>query len=161
MKGRARRARLDERCIWRQMMREFESLRDWKCRRRRRHGRTCQGDNGADRANVIRVLIRIVAGRRKLLGGLERRRSLHRNRMEVAKRKPKLDGERKQRSSRAISDVRSEPLHADTHPVSESRGISALPTLLCNVAGNVARRQSQPICRSPEFISLCDFRNVR
>ena len=98
------------------LARQFDGLRQrqgrWCCG----HGRARQSDNGTDGAEIIRVLIRIRSRRRQLLSGLYRRRSLCRNRMEVAERKRKLNGERKQRSSRAKSDLRPHPLHADHAP---------------------------------------------
>ena len=121
MKGRARRARVDERCIHR-WMRKFESLRDRQGRRCRRHGRTCQGDHGADRANIIRMPIRILARRRKLLGGLDRRRNLRCDSMKMAEQQRKLNCQRKQRDLRAKFDVRSKPLHAETRLESEAEG---------------------------------------
>ena len=100
----SRRARLDERCVDRRV-RKFEDLRDRQRRRHRRHGRACQSDNGANRAKIIRMLIGVAAGRRQLLGGLDRRRSLWCNWVEVAERQHKLDRQRKQRGVRSPSDV--------------------------------------------------------
>lgn len=109
------RARLDGRCIDRRM-RKFEDLRDRQRRRRRRHGRACQSDNGANRAKIIRMLIGVATGRRKLLSGLDRRRGLRRNCVEMAERQCKLNDERKKRKPRAKSDLRPDPLHADSAP---------------------------------------------
>jgi hypothetical protein len=57
-----------------------------------------------------------------LLGGLEFRRGLPRNRMEMSKRQRKLDDKRQQRQARAVFDVRSEPLHANKRLEPEIEG---------------------------------------
>lgn len=94
-----------ERYIYRRM-REFERLRG------RQHGRGCrdnsarQGDNGADRAEIIR-LVRVMAGRGQLLRGeLEGRRRCDRcDSVEMSERQHKLDRQGKQRNLRTSSDI--------------------------------------------------------
>ena len=83
MKCRARGARLNGRRVGCDAH-EFKGLRYRQCRWRCGHRRARERGDGADRAKIIRMLIRIVAGRRQLLGGLDRRRSLRRERVEVA-----------------------------------------------------------------------------
>ncbi len=61
------------------------------------------------------VLIRTGSGQ-LLLDGLDRRRGLGRNRVEVTERQRELDGERKQREPCASFDVRPHPLHRDNVP---------------------------------------------
>jgi hypothetical protein len=116
LKRGARRVQMKE-CRIRRSTRQFDGLRDRQCRRRCGHGRARQSDNGTDGAEIIRLLIRIGARCRQLLRGLYRRRRLRCDRVEMAERKRKLDGERKQRRSRAKSDVRPDPLHADNAPL--------------------------------------------
>ena len=115
MKRRAGVARKNERRIyWR--MRAFKDLRDGQRRRRCGHGCGRHGDNSADGAKIIRMLIAVVARRRQLLGRLDRRRCLRRDRMDVAERKRKLDDERKQCCPRARLDIRPYPLHVEDAP---------------------------------------------
>jgi hypothetical protein len=99
--------------------RGFDGLRYRQRRGRRGHARAGHGDDGADRAIVVGVLIRIVAGRWRLLRGRYRRRSMCRDRMEMAERKHTLHGEREQRHPCAMLDVRPKPLHVT--PRAESR----------------------------------------
>lgn len=135
MKCRARVAWKNERRIyWR--MRAFKDLRDRQRRRRCGHGCGRHGDNSADGAKIIRMMIAVVARRWQLLGRLDRRRGLGRDRMDVAERKRKLNGERKQRRPRAKPDVRPYPLHVEDAPRRKPLFPSA-PTLQHNIASAV------------------------
>jgi len=49
--------------------------------------------------------------------------------VKMTERKRELNGKRKQRKSRAVSDVRPEPLHAEKRPAPENQDIQATPTL--------------------------------
>ena len=116
MKRGARGPRMHERRMLRRLC-ELENRRDRQSRRRRSHGRAHQGNDRADRAEIIRVMIRIWILRRKLLlGGLYRRCRLRRDRMDVTERQRKLDGDRKQREPCSKLDVRPDPLHAENAP---------------------------------------------
>ena len=106
---------MDERSIDCAML-KFEGLRDRQYRRRRGHGRACQGHNGANGAEIIRMLIRIGTRRRQLLSRMYRRRCLRCDRVDVTKRQGELDDEREQRQPRAKSDVRPHPFHVDDAP---------------------------------------------
>ena len=81
---------MDECCVHRGMHR-FENLWNWQRRRRSRHGRAGQGDSGADRAKIIRMLIRILAMRRLMLRGMDLRCRLHGKSVGVAEPKRKLN----------------------------------------------------------------------
>ncbi len=110
---------------------------------------TGQRHDGADRAGVAGLLVGIVTGRAKVAGrphwpcaeatadcatlGFERRRRLRGDPVEMSERKHELHGKRQQRHARAMSDVRSEPLHADTGLAPNDRGIPAVPTLQYNI----------------------------
>ena len=129
---------------------EFRGLRQQQHRRRRKQHRIRHGDNRADRAVIIRMPIGIVIGW-SLLGrptdrirrgkdagigdtglgspGLNRERSRRGDGVEMSERKHKLNGQRKKRQTRALLDVRSEPLHADRHPTPEREDISVTPVL--------------------------------
>lgn len=133
MEGCARRARISERCIYR-LMQKVESLRDRQRRWRRGHSSACQRDNGTDRAKIVRMLILVMARRRQLLRGLDRRRCLRRDCVKVTERKHQLDDERKKRQPRAKPDVRSDPLHADSAP--RRKDYTPLPSTLQH---NIAR----------------------
>lgn len=95
MKRSARRVNVKSRRI-RCVRRQFDGLRQWQrwwCCGQCRPGE--RGDD-ADGAQLVRVLTRIRRGSRQLLlDRLDRRRRRRRDGMEVAKRKGKLDGERK------------------------------------------------------------------
>ena len=114
LKCRAGVARKNESRI-RQWMRAFESLRDRQRRRCCGHGCGRHGDDSADGAKIIRMLI-LVARRRQLLRRLDRRRGLRSDCVDVAERKRKLDDERKQCRPRAKPDVRPYPLHVENAP---------------------------------------------
>jgi hypothetical protein len=110
--------------------------------RRCKQHRVGHGDDGADRAAIVRLPVWIVIGRRLLplcrltsrdrrskanyersvwllrQAGWNRRRG-PRDSMEMPERQRKLDGQRQQREPSSMLDIRSEPLHADMHPASE------------------------------------------
>ncbi len=66
--------------------------------------------------------------------GLNGGRRLRSDAVEMSERKRKLHGQRQKRRSRAMFDVRSEPLHADMRLAPEATVISAAPTLQYNIA---------------------------
>ena len=135
---------------------EFHGLWQQQHRGRCKQYRIRQGDNGADRAGVAWLLIRVLIGGRLPLGGfgrgirrettarvvkeclcrpdLTRRRSLRGSGVEMTERKRELHGERKQREPRAMFDVRPEPLHADKRLSPEGQDIPVAPTLQYNIA---------------------------
>jgi hypothetical protein len=125
----------------RDQVRVFDSRRQRQRRWRRGDCRICQRDDGANRTNIVRMLILIVARRRLLLGGLDRWRDLRCDGMEVAERKPKLDDERKQCNSRTKFDVRPDPLHADNAPRRKQLQHPAASTLQHNIANAKLRCQ--------------------
>jgi hypothetical protein len=103
---------MDDGCVDRRFY-ERKGLRYWQRGERCGHRRTCQGDGGADRAKIIRMLIRIVTRRRQLPGKLDRWRGLRRKSMGVAEPKRELNGQREQRQPCSVPDIRPKPLHPD------------------------------------------------
>ncbi len=74
---------------------KFHGLRQEQNRGCCKQHRACEGDNGAYVAEVVRLLVWFVVRRRQLLlGGLDRRRGLRRNRVEMTERKRELNGKR-------------------------------------------------------------------
>ena len=117
MKRSARRVNMKD-CRVGCVRRQFDGLQQWQRRWCCGQPRTGQRRDHADGAKFVRVLTRIRRGRRQLLlGRLDRRRCLRRDGVEVAKRKGKLDGERKQRQPCTSSDVSPHPLHGDDTPL--------------------------------------------
>jgi hypothetical protein len=100
-----------------------------------------QRDDGAYGAGVGRVPVRIVIGGGMLLkNGLRRGGGLVRYSMKMAERKRKLNSQRQQRQARAVSDVRSKPLHAEN--ASRRKSYSGR----CNVTAD-HRKQNTPLAR--------------
>ena len=120
MKRGARRVHAQE-CRIPRLTRQFGGLRQRQGRWRGGHSRAGQCRDGANSAKIVRVVTRIRGGRRQLLlSGLNRRRSLRRDGVEMAKGKGKLDRERKQRDPCAKSDISPHPLHASDTPLAGS-----------------------------------------
>jgi len=132
LKRGARRVQTKE-CRLCRSLRQFGGLRLRQRRWRGGYRRARQSDNGADGANVVQMPVLIGTGQ-LLLDGLNRRRGLRCDGMEVAERKHELDGEREQRYPRAKSDVRPHPLHRDNAPLVEGRNTPLPPTLQHNIA---------------------------
>jgi hypothetical protein len=134
-------------------------------RRRRKQHRVGHGDNGADRAAIVRLPVWIMVGRRLLpvrgltsgvseaavgsvwllrQAGLNRGGSL-RDSVEMPERQRKLDDQRQQREPSSMFDIRPEPLHADMHPTSEGRRESAGP-IQCYIITSGISGCCQPHC---------------
>lgn len=116
MKRRARETRMFERRFdcW---LREFESVSDRQSRRRRGHRGSRHGDNCADGAEIILVLVLFGTLRRKLLmGGCNLRRSLRCDGVDVTERQRKLNEQREKCRPRTKPDIRPYPLHLETPP---------------------------------------------
>ncbi len=130
----ARRVQTKECCL-RRLVRQFDGLRQRQRGWRSGHGRARQSHDRADGAKIVQMPIRIGTGLGQLLlDGLDRRRGLRCNRVEVAERQRELDGERKQRDPRAMSDVCPHPLHRDNAPLAGGRNTPLPPTLQHNIA---------------------------
>ena len=134
LKRGARRVQMKE-CRLRRLVRQFDELRQRQRWWRGGYGCAGQSDDGADGAKIVQMPIRIGTGRGQLLlDGLDRRRCLRRNCVEVAERKRELDGERKQRNTRAKPDVCPHPLHRDNTPLVGGCNTPLPPTLQHNIA---------------------------
>ena len=154
--------------------REFDRLRQQQRWRRRKQSRLGHRHDGADRANIARVLVGVVIGRRlprRRTGGegkfrqgradLRGRRRSVKRRVKVAKRQHKLDHHRQKRDPTQAFDVGANPRHATTHPASKaSKGQGPIDVVAsfakfaerCQRASSKCRRNSA---------TLWDFRNAR
>ena len=108
-------------------LREHQQRRCCKNRVRYRH-------DGADGAAFT-----VMGSSRRPWRGLDRRRRLRRGPVKISERQRQQNGKRNKRRPRAISEIRSKPLHAGTRPVAGTNWFQLEPWL--NFAGIGVRCQ--------------------
>jgi hypothetical protein len=109
-----------------------------------------------------RIRRRKAAGVRRVrlcLAGLNRGRGLRGDSVEMPERKHKLDSQRKKRQPRAMFDVRSEPLHADTRLALDSRDTRLPQRYNITSQGLLEPVNSSPSACSEISLNVCDSRN--